>query len=342
MIFVLPGFWLAPILLFIYFFTKNSYSVVIIALFLLFACGHLLGPIQTYFKSPQIRAELLQNDPLFNVKILTFFFTPIFLMMLSAYLYNSLQPEIITYSPLFIVFLIYFIFNSWHFCMQNYGVVRTYKKILNLTEKFNVDYALFVFFQFFIITLVWYKLNIRNEFLTQINLHLPKEMFFIVDYAGAAFFIAFTLLILRYRKYPTVCLSYIHYFLIHLLVLLDPLYFTLTLYSGAHHIQELGFNSQISQRANLIKNTKKYISYLILLSLIFGLMHLEIINFIPNITLFGAVDYSKKFSSGLYLISCAFFGFWMGINFLHFFISKHLYTNKIYQLLGKRGSSSEN
>lgn len=330
--FILSGIWLSALISLVYFTPLRGQ--ITLWLFLLVSCGHIIAPIWTVLKNDRIYSAIKNQERYVSLKMWAFFLAPICLMSLSAYFFLGENDLTIVYMPVFLVFMAYFIFNSWHFGMQNYGVIRTYKKIQNIKDSPWIDLSICLFVQLVILTVVWFNLNIRNDFIRQFG--FSTRGIFSHDLMIVLMIIFATLfgfIFWNYRKSGSVLISYFHFFLVQFMVMLNPIFFTLTVYSATHHFQEFGLNSIINKKASSKFKTYQYMFFLMIVSLLIGFLHIRFAQVLPNITLFGRIDFDSIKSRYEYLISCLFFGFWMGVNFLHFYTSRLLYRTTVYEKL---------
>lgn len=329
-VYILSGLWISLFFTIVYIFDLNKEINWFVYLFLLLSCGHIIAPIGLVFKNKSLRTLLYKNNAYLIINSVIILIAPLLLMLCSGYLYQQKANHDWYYMPVFILFSAFFAYNSWHFAKQNYGIIRIYKKIYDIVDNPIKDMILVGAIQMFLITAIWFNNDYRNDFLRQYRIStkyfMPNEVFTVSTMALIALS---TYYIFRYYKMLGVCFGYLQFFIVQILMLINPLFFTLTVYTSSHHLQEFGFSyvaaKNMGERSNIFFHT----TILVLISIVLGRLHIDFIKYFPNVTLFGGISFSNAFTASDYFISCIFFGMWTGVNFLHFYYSKIIYKAHI-------------
>lgn len=313
-----------------------SSHILISILFIFGLGGHLVAPIFLLFRSRKVLDHVVKQDSYIFLKAGLLFAIPFVFLIFSWLLRVNRWPDRVFIAPLMILSGIYYIWNSWHFSKQSYGILQIYKGLNGdqvLSKSF--DLRICVLMNMLVLTLIWFHFDMRDNFFDFFffKLVLPVEWILILSATLALIFIYVCLAYLKHGKIAwPVLLSYGNALMVPVSVFFFPKILTDIVYSGSHWIQEYFLTAVIHKNANqnnISKWSKISFTFVLLICsvVIFGLNEWFPRHF-PNIFLFGGTNVKTDDGHMSYFIACLFFSFWFGLSFLHFYFDRLIYKSQ--------------
>lgn len=327
LLFLTPALWMAPLLLFAFYFTDTPGRIIVLVITALLSSGHLLGPILLYLLEPNVRRQVQRHRPKASVEIILISSAPLLLSLVG---WHFLQDGERVYSLGVIAALgvSYLILNSHHYTMQHFGIACFYLNNEGVQDRRWILNTVWIV-TFFIPIAVWYFSSLRFDFATNF-LTLNSAPPFFTEGASAVVCVCLLALFGRayrrnYLSFP-LALNYLSICLISLLICLSPLFFTLTLNSAVHWVQSIYLTSY-QYRPSISFKYQRFVwpaSFLFLIAVSLGVFLLarSSSNGQTSISTFGKIQGPID---GLSLSAFIVLGISLSIAFVHFYLERFIY-----------------
>lgn len=167
-IFNFAALWLIPLT----FILNANYPAHIYSFYIIISTplisAHGNAPFFLLMLSPQVRRTVAEQRPRYLGEALVIFLIPLLLGITSAILLQKNPGSKAFYLPITAMCLVYHLWNQYHYSMQNFGIMKIYRRMLGLqsAESDKFDLYLTLGLTFFVQMLVWSLSNIRIDFYT--------------------------------------------------------------------------------------------------------------------------------------------------------------------------------
>lgn len=302
--------------------------------------GHMVAGLFLLLSNRTERQRTEMIEPKIYVRCLIIILLCVVIFSISAILFSLSSESTAFKVPIWIAGLIYFLWNGWHFAMQQFGLLQVYRKrndISTPTDR-HLDRVHCLFFVFLIPSILLFSKGKNDEFFAGYFGTLEGLSSFRTEIFAVAFVMAclaiWRVSLQAHWKWP-IALCYGGIFLIPVAMSFNPVIFLFLAVLGPHYLQEIFLITSIAsseekdgQRSVVIKQFLIRFLVFLVASAVFYLI-LELVPHMGGqISIFGGVQTEKGLSSAGYWAVAGVAAAFAVFNFFHFYLDRLIFAKR--------------